>query len=202
VLDTLRRWLFPIVCIGCGRPERALCDACAPASADALRFEVERIPVVALAAYDGTWRRAIIAFKAGERAYAEVFARLLVARVPSDELIVPVTTTRRRSAERGFDQAIEVAARYAGSRAVDCLCKRSGPAQHGRTREERLAAAGRYHVREAPRITGRRVVLLDDVCTTGTTLRDAARALRSAGAAVAGAVVLARAQRFGGDEVS
>jgi predicted amidophosphoribosyltransferase len=202
VFEALRRWCFPVACIGCGRAEIALCDACAPARAQAVRFRLDGFSVGALAPYAGTWRSAIVAYKSGERVYAGVFAALLAARFPSLDLVVPVTTTRRRVAERGFDQATEIARRYAGARTLDCLRKRPGAAQQGRTRSARVKLAGRYIVHDPARVAGRRVLVLDDVCTTGATLRDAAAALRAAGAEVAGAVVLARAQRFGPDVVS
>jgi predicted amidophosphoribosyltransferase len=71
------------------------------------------------------------------------------------------------------------------------LLEKRGAAQEGRKRSERLAAVGRFRLREGvalPQV----VMLLDDVCTTGATARDAARVLRAAGAEVRGIVVLAR----------
>jgi predicted amidophosphoribosyltransferase len=200
VLELVRRWLFPVACLGCGEPETALCVRCAPGPEAIVRGALGDLPLVALAPYDGLWRRAIVAFKGGERAYAPAFGALLRARCPLEAAVVPVTTTRRRRAARGFDQAVELAACYAGAAASDVLRKARGPAQRGRGRRERLALRGRFRVERPELVAGRRVVLLDDVCTTGATLRDAARAVRAAGGEVAGALVLA--QRFGGAAVS
>lgn len=185
-----------------------------------MRLELGDLRVDALGPYEGLWRRAIVAFKAGERAYAAAFAEVMRARVPTGGVVVPVTTTRRRAAARGFDQAVELARRFAGGRTIDVLRKRWGPAQHGLGRGERLAVRGRFDVRNPSVVAGLSVLLIDDVCTTGATLRDAARALRQAGAAVEGALVLATpstpahprapstlaypcaSQRFGRDMVS
>lgn len=158
-----------------------------------MRFALEGLPVVALGPYEGLLRGAVVAFKRGERAYAAAFGALLRARValPARTLLVPVTTTPARRAARGFDQAKLLAQAYAATSVLDCLRKNGGPAQHGRTRRERLAARDLYRVDGG--VAGRRVVLLDDVCTTGATLRAAAEALRAAGAEVGGALVLARA---------
>jgi len=191
VLDLARRWLFPIACLGCGGADVALCGTCAPGPDEVIDLDLGDLTVRALAPYEGLWRRAIVAFKGGERAYADAFAGLLRARFPFDGSVVPVTTTRRRVATRGFDQAVEIALRFAGADAIDVLRKRWGPAQHGSRRQVRLALSGRFEVREPRLVARRRIVLLDDVCTTGATLRDAARALRTAGADVAGALVLA-----------
>lgn len=196
MLDLVRAWLFPAACLGCGVPRVALCPACLPLPAAALRFALGGLDVRAVAPYDGLWRRAIVAFKAGERDYAPVFARVLRERFEPRSAIVPVRTTRRRSALRGFDQAVELAAHVAGDRTIDALRKRPGRAQHGLGRSGRLALAGRFTVPRPELVAGRPIVLLDDVCTTGATLLDAARALRDAGARVEGAVVLAVAQRF------
>lgn len=190
----LRAWLFPAACIGCDAGGTALCPACAPPAVAVSRVTLGGLSVCALAPYAGTWRRAIVAYKAGDRAYAPIFARLLAERFPRaerDGVIVPVATTRRRCAERGFDQAVELARAYAGTDALLVLRKKPGPPQHGRSRERRLALRGRFSVRPAAAAAGRRVVLLDDVCTTGATLRDAAAALVAAGASIAGALVLA-----------
>ena len=72
---------------------------------------------------------------------------------------------------------------------VTALVQCSGRPQQGRTRAQRLAAAGRFLCRG--NVTARRIVLFDDVCTTGATLRDAATAVRAAGGLVEHAVVLA-----------
>jgi ComF family protein len=92
------------------------------------------------------------------------------------------TSPRRRRA-RGFDQA-EYVARYV-ARQLGVPCRRmlvrtgASTAQTGRTRAERLHGPT---FRASPRAAGRRVLVIDDVITTGATLAAAAAALRRAGA--------------------
>jgi predicted amidophosphoribosyltransferase len=195
VLDFARRWLFPVVCLGCGRPDVALCAGCRPPAELQFRFSLDHLAVTAIAPYTGLWRRAIVAMKSGERAYLEAFAETLRERAPQRSMIVPVPTTRRRIAARGFDQVGEIAGRWAGSRVVPALRKVAGRPQHGLPRAGRLSLRGRFAVAEPARLERGEAVLFDDVCTTGATLRDAAHALRSAGVRVAGAIVLAAPSR-------
>jgi predicted amidophosphoribosyltransferase len=193
VLDFVRTWLFPTACVACDVPGTALCERCAPAPRDAVAFVLDGIPAFALGAYDGALRRAVVAMKAGERDPLDAFAGLLAARAPLEGVLVPLPTSRARRAERGFDQSVELARRVASRRGIACaevLDKRGVP-QEGRGRRERLAAAGRFRLR-ADASSPAAVTLLDDVCTTGATARDAARVLRGAGADVRRIVVVAR----------
>ena len=148
---------------------------------------------MAIGAYDGALRRAVVAMKRGERDALVAFADLLAARAPLDGALVPLPTSRARAAKRGFDQSVELARRVAALRGVACaevLEKRGGP-QEGRGRHDRLAAAGRFRLRTGV-ARPVAVTLLDDVCTTGATVRDAVRVLRTAGVDVRGIVVIAR----------
>lgn len=75
---------------------------------------------------------------------------------------------------------------------VEALRQRAGDAQRGRSRTERLRAKERFVCEAA--IGRRRVLLVDDVCTTGATLEDCAGAVRAAGGCVEGALVVAAAK--------
>jgi predicted amidophosphoribosyltransferase len=193
VLDRLRTWIFPAACAACDRPGAALCAACAPAPGAALVFTLDGMRGFALGPYEGALRAAVVAMKRGQRDPLAAFAELL-DRAPLAGTLVPVPTTRRRVAERGFDQSVALARLVAARRGVtgaDLLVKRGRP-QEGRGRLERLAAAGRFRLRPVTPLPAV-VTLLDDVCTTGATLRDAAGVLRGVGVTVSGFVVLARA---------
>jgi len=193
VLDLLRAWLFPPACVACDAPGPALCATCAPTLRDAIDFEVEGIPAFALGAYDGPLRRAVVALKGGARDPLDVLTDLLAARAPVVGTLVPMPTSPGRRAERGFDQSVELARRVAQRRGlpyVELLHKRGAP-QDGRSRPARLRATGRFRFASGP-APPPAVTLLDDVCTTGATARDAVRILAAAGVAVRRLVFIAR----------
>ena len=193
MLDFARQWLFPAACAACDAPGPALCERCAPAPRDAIAFALGGIPAFALGAYDGALRQAVVAMKRGERDPLEVFAELLAARAPLDGVVVPLPTSRARRAERGFDQSVELARRVAARRGVACaeLLDKRGGAQERLKRRDRLAAVGRFRLRAGVALPAS-ATLLDDVCTTGATARDAAGVLRAAGVRVRRVVFLAR----------
>jgi predicted amidophosphoribosyltransferase len=104
-----------------------------------------------------------------------------------------------RLRERGFNQAYELAKHLAPQKADAKSLLRLEHAAHqvGATRAERLAQARNtfwIDPNRIPTLQGQRVVLLDDVMTTGATMFEAARTLRKAGVAHITGLVFARAQ--------
>ena len=192
--------LFPRLCVGCERARAALCPDCRPLLREARALPIAGLTVFAAGRYAGPLRRAILSFKRGRRDVGDALAALLGERagsLPRNAVLVPVPTTARRRAERGFDQSVLLARAIAlrHDRAMlEALRQRAGDAQRGRSRAARLRASGRFVCAEgAARLAGATVVLVDDVVTTGATLADCARAVRAAGGAVATALVLAYA---------
>jgi predicted amidophosphoribosyltransferase len=193
VWNSLRNWIFPVCCLECAAPRIAFCSACAPPPAARITEVVAGVGLSAVGPYAGSFRRAIVAMKRGERAYLDPFAGLLAGSIVARAPLVPLPTSRRRRALRGFDQAVELARRTAairGSACCDVLVKR-GAAQRGLDRRARLEAGGRFKLRSG-RALPEVAIVVDDVCTTGATLMDGIATLRRAGVAVIGAVVLAR----------
>lgn len=192
--ERIRPWLFPVACLGCGRADDALCVGCRRALHAPIVVELGLLRVNAAARYDGLVAAAVVALKRGERAYLEPLAALLATLVTPEMVLVPAVTGRRRAAERGFDQARELARRAAtasGAGFADVLVKHGG-AQRGLGRAARLASRGRFTL-QAGAVPPARAVVVDDVVTTGATLRDAVAALTAAGCTVAGALVVAAA---------
>lgn len=154
--------------------------------------------------YAYPWAGLIAEFKFhGHPAWARTLAGLLrlapgVAQaLEAADIVLPVPLSRGRLRERGFDQAAWLA------RALDARKTRKGvllrlhdtSPQSRLTREERLRnLRGAFAIdpASAPQLQGRRVVLVDDVMTTGATLNAACHPLRQAGAAHITAVVFAR----------
>ena len=190
-LRPLLDFLFPPQCMSCNALSSGFCDLCAR-SATTIVVRLPSLRVTAFGSYEGPLRAAILGLKDGRRDVAEALARAVAPLVTSGSVLIPVPTTAKRRRVRGLDGVALVArgaAEIAGASALTVLEKRTGDAQRGRSRVERLDASGRF-VCDAS-IAGRRVTLFDDVCTTGATLRDCAGAVREAGGCVEDAVVVA-----------
>jgi len=154
--------------------------------------------------YVWPWPDCIGRFKfQGEPGWAAPLCALMRAVPGADALlsqadrVLPMPLFPRRLRERGFNQALELARRLAPERcdAALLLRLRDTPPQSGLTRAQRLRNLhGAFAVEplRAGLVRSRRVLLVDDVMTTGASLTAAAQALREAGAAQVDALVLAR----------
>lgn len=157
--------------------------------------------------YQDTVRRSFHRYKFGGRpAYAELYGLLMAQcvrdRLEGDwDLIAWAPLSARRRKRRGYDQAELLACsmgRALGMEALPLLRKlRDTPAQSSLSgeAERRANAEGAYAVADPAAVAGRRVLLADDIVTTGSTLSQCARVLREAGAADVAGVTFARARR-------
>jgi ComF family protein len=221
----LRRWLAPRcvvcdlddgdpLCAGCARdyfaadlPRCACCALRLPTGhSGALCGSCLRSPpgfdaTVVLADYAPPVDRMITALKFGGRLpLAEAFGRLLARAgrhvVRDADVICAVPLAFERHAERGFNQAQEIARRIAADcgrplRADVLLRTRHTPAQMDLTlAERRRNVRGAFVARGS--LAGMRLAVVDDVMTSGATLDEVAAALKAAGAARVTNLVVAR----------
>jgi len=214
--------LLPADCLLCGDPlpwrqRGSVCLPCwdrAPWS-PGLRPRTDALRAVLWGAdYNGSIRDLIHAFKFGKVDYlgaplgehlALRIAPLLGTAIPRPDFIVPVPLHWWRSMRRGFNQAHLLAAAVAGVTGFPLRPRllvrcRAGRRQLGSSRHQRLRSLdacfkvprGLRGRRSHTEIEGRRILLVDDVMTTGATLLACARTLRRAGARSVVGCVLAR----------
>ncbi len=201
-------FLGPPQCRVCGYPlphavpEAPLCGRCA---AEPPAFDRAR----AALRYDDGARSLVLAFKHADRtdsapAFGRWLARAGAELLAEADLIVPVPLHRWRLLKRGYNQAAVLArilVHETGLPMIPDLLQRlrATPSQQGLSAQARLAnitaGAFRAHPWHRHRLAGRRVVLVDDVLTTGATVGACARVLRQAGAAQIDVLTLTRVVR-------
>ena len=156
--------------------------------------------------FQGEVRESIHRYKFSDRScYAATYARLM-AQCVSDhladrfDLISWVPLSAKSLKKRGYDQAELLAKGIAQELGEGALCTlrkvRNTRVQSGLTEdaERRANVLGAYEITEIAQIEGKRILLVDDVITTGSTLSECARMLRTYGAADVVCVTLARAR--------
>ncbi|MDA0352443.1 MAG: phosphoribosyltransferase family protein [Chloroflexi bacterium] len=191
-------------CRVCWAPSRVLVCARCLAAEDHSGFDELRTPL----RFTGTARRALLEAKfRGVTTLLPPLARLAATSVEPvwrPEVVIPIPLARQRERRRGFNQAQLIAAEVAAALALP-LDERGltrlrasaaqaslGAAERATNLEDAFRAAQLEPTSRARGLVGARVLLVDDVTTTGSTLNEAARALRAGGAAAVFALAVAR----------
>jgi ComF family protein len=194
--------LSPPRCLACKERTRLLRVFCARCAASVVRAHRSD----ALFLYGGAIAQAIVRFKYGpEAALARPLGELLRHGLPlvasfAPDVVVPVPLHGTRLVARGFNQAALLAAPVArdlkATLAARALVRtRDTPQQAALDRQRRLVNMRRAFTAREPRaLEGKRVLLVDDVRTTGATLRACEEALCDAGARAVRALVLAASE--------
>ncbi len=205
------RFFIPPTCLACGAPgqvvvSRGAAEGAALDLCERCEGELPRAAPGDIRA--GPWSRVVAPFRYAfpvdawvcalkfehELAAGRLLGLLLAAARgaqpgPLPDLVLPVPLHRARLAERGFNQAAVVAQYAAGAlarpvapRALE-RCRATAEQSHLRGAARAGNVVGAFRARPGLALGGRRVALVDDVHTTGSTAREATRVLLAAGAA-------------------
>ena len=193
--------LFPPRCVLCRKvlenEETDLCRSCrleAPVYSHSKRRPQFLDSFTAVWYYESSVRASLLRYKFhAERSYAASYGRLLAMRLQEEypegfDLLTWVPVSRLRRFRRGYDQ-VELLARSVGRELgmepVPVLKK----IRHNRPQSSlgsdavrRANVLGAYRLKDPERILGKKVLLLDDILTTGATVSECARVIRTAGA--------------------
>lgn len=210
-LRDLAALVWPVTCVGCGAADRDLCAHCTAQLRDAapgtVTSSLAGVPAYARGPYAGVLRSVLVAYKHGER---PGFAKLLgaqlalplrraIAHAHTTPLLIAAPSRSERVRQRGFrhvEAAMRVACREIPDPATPVRALRSTRGRQGQVGLDaamRAENAARIAVRGGYNriLQGRDVILVDDIMTTGSTVRAARSALNAAGARVVAVAVLA-----------
>ena len=201
ILEKVFVLLFPPKCVLCRKllsdRETDLCHNCRH---EVSEYNAKNVKLphlahwTALWYYEGNVRESIHRFKfSGQRGYASIYARLLAMKVLEEELTFDLLTwvpvSARRRWHRGYDQCRLLAAALGGELSVDVhktlkKCHHNRPQSTMRDAAQRRAnVLGMYRCVDPDLVRGKRILIVDDVLTTGSTVGECARVLLTAGAA-------------------
>jgi len=190
--------LVPPLCPHCGRPQASgiVCPSCRQRQTkiDGIRSLFRFDEVVRKAIHELKYRN----LKAISPCLAELLADYLRSNPLPGEALVGVPLHPRRLRERGYNQS-SLLARELGRRIdlpviEDCLIrvKQAQPQVRAVDVEERRRNVADAFVCRDEKVSGKQIILIDDVCTSGATLESCAAALKNKGAASVWGLTLAR----------
>ena len=196
----IKELLFPEKCLFCGRVlKRPELDLCARCAADQPLIQRCTSKFQFLSGWKAVWyyekgaRKSLLRYKFGRRrsyarSYGRILAMALLERQQQYDVITWVPVSARRRLERGFDQ-VELMALALGEQLgrppVQCLKKIRHTRAQSTLRDisqRRANVLGAYQAVHPEQIAGKRILLLDDIITTGASVSECAKVLLTAGA--------------------
>ena len=192
--------LFPQKCLGCKKENEILCSDCL---LKINRPDTPHLNGIHIASnyQDAVLKKALWMLKyQGVKQLAKPLAELVRERIwkkleTENWLVVPVPLSKNKLRHRGYNQAEMIAGELSGDVRADILFKKfhTKSQVEVKNKEERLAnIVGSFEIKNPETIKGKKIILIDDVFTTGATMREAKKVLKEAGAKKVVGVVVAR----------
>jgi ComF family protein len=187
-------FFLPARCAACGAPGREICSRCEAAVTSSAAILINgkdaTPPLTALGAYDGALRSMVLALKfRGARSVGVRLGRWLAPQIVWPfEAVVPVPLHAARLRERGYNQAADIARGIAAWARRPCIetallrSRNTAPQSALDLARRATNVDGAFtRGRSAHEVVNRGILIVDDVVTTGATLRACADALRAVG---------------------
>ncbi|MED4019135.1 ComF family protein [Sutcliffiella cohnii] len=183
-------------CPKCSRPQSdaTVCADCRKWELDE-QYKETLHRNISVFAYNDFMKEVLAQYKfRGDVALAKVFRKQWIAAfrhhfLEKDLLLVPIPLGKDRLYERGYNQTL-VLTEMLPCAIADILTKNETVKQSKKSRHERLRTENSFEVKQPP--PEKRIVLIDDIYTTGTTIRMAAKRLKEAGATEISSFTLVR----------
>ena len=194
-------FLFPSKCILCGKIlHKDQLDLCKTCRAEISDHPKPKNPIQFLASrtvlwyYEGNVRQSLLRYKfSNRRSYAATYGRLLAMKLQRDypdgfDVLTWIPISAQRKLERGYDQVELIAGAVAAElgmepiRTLEKIRNNRPQSEISGSAERRANVLGVYRATDPELVRGKRVLLLDDIITTGATASEAARVLLTAGA--------------------
>ena len=190
--------IYPNVCGFCGKiNEEALCEECFEKINKNLKYQVKEIKGksfekhIYLAKYDGNFRENILAYKFSEKSYMyKTFAKLILKNekicriIKSYDIIIPVPIHKKRKNERGYNQS-ELIAKEIAKNIKEIKYQNPLKKIKNNERQSELKKYQRkqnvknvYEIQKKQIIQDKRIILFDDIYTTGSTVNECAKILK------------------------
>ena len=197
--------LFPPLCYICGkRGKNIICERCSRNLGSLAKYKIEQHDAeidyfsyhIYLFDYTGNIRKLLLDFKFHDKAYlCEIFVKFLLKNkkiggfLKNYDIIIPVPIHKKRQKERGYNQSLLLASKWEKEETrisvednILLKTKHTKP-QSTLSREERIENAKQvYEIQNAEKIKEKDIILLDDIYTTGSTVRECAKILKENGA--------------------
>lgn len=212
MLEKIIELIFPTTCGVCGKiSKKPLCAVCSK--------QIEKIVVakktevigknfesfIYLFKYKGAIREKIINYKFNENSYLyQTFAELIIKNkkicrfIKNYDIIIPVPISKKRLKERGYNQSELVAMKIAKALQIEYIKDSLIKEKHIKTQsllnkeERRHNVYNAYKVVNEDKIKGKKVILFDDIFTTGSTANECSRILKLAGASKIAVLTIAK----------
>lgn len=155
--------------------------------------------------YEGLIRNLLIQYKFNEKPYiAKTFTNFLLnnqkifEKIKSFDIIIPVPISKKRNKERGYNQSLLIAKEISKITAqkviTKCLYKRKNIIEQSKlNKEERIKnIKGVYELKNPQILNNKKILLIDDIYTTGSTVNECSKILQTAGTRKIGVLVIAK----------
>jgi len=215
ILPKILSIIYPQVCLICGRPvQKEICNKCELMLNRQLALGIDDYTLnnekefdehMYLYAYDGIIRKLILQYKFQEKSYLyKIFVKNLKNNkkmylfLKKYDIIIPVPISKKRIKQRGYNQssllALEISKVFNIEYNDNSLIKsKHTESQSSLNKEERIKNVENvYSVKNQEKILNKKILLLDDIYTTGSTVNECSKVLKQEGAKNIGILTIAK----------